>query len=179
MFRRATIVAVSALLLIAADEKLTPYENQQHGFKLSFPAQLSVMDPPDERTIVYLGTQPDGPNDVYTEDVRLILAVARLKVDSLDQLVAAFEKSMTGSGKKIVESKRSELGGQPAQRVVYTNEIELPDGKINVKAVIYITIKGQSAYGLDARATDKTFDTFIPIAQKVFDSFQWTGGDKK
>ena len=179
MFRKPIILATFALLLIAADEKLTAYSNQQHGFKLSYPAQLSVMDAPNERVILYLGTQDDGPDDIFRESVQVKIEADGLDAKSLDDIVPAFENSMKRSEINIVESKRVELGGRPAQRIMYTHALNLPGGAVQAKATTYLMLKGQTAYGLDARATDKTFDRFMPIAQKVFDSFQWTDVQKK
>ena len=170
---------VLAILLVsvahAADEKLTTYENKQHRFRLSYPAKLTPMDVPSKLSIVYLGTEPDGPDDNFRESVMFKRETpTRLPDLTFDQALNGLVGSMNKAGIKVVESTPAKLGGLRAQRILYTHQLNRPEGDLGVKAILYFVYKDNQPYSLDIRATEQTFDRFAPIAQKVVDSFQWT-----
>ena len=89
--------------------------------------------------------------------------------------------SMEKHGIEVLETTDAMLGGRKAKRLVYAHRLETAKGEADVKAVIYIVLRNDWVYALDIRATEKTYDAFLPIAQKVIDSLKWIqpeAGDK-
>jgi len=131
------------------------------------------MKNPTERTIVYLGTKSDGENDIFRESVQFKIEAKNLKNVTLAQAADGLVGSMKKAGITVTESVEDKLGGKQAYRVTYTNHLKLPNGEVQAKGRVYLQLRGSTAYGLDVRATDETFDAFLPVAQKVVDSFEW------
>ena len=101
---------------------------------------------------------------------------------SLEQAAKGLRGSMEKHGIKVLETTDAKLGGVEAKRIVYSHRLDTPQVKADVKAVIYIVMRDDWTYGVDVRATEQTYDEFLPVAQKVIDSFTWTsksGGDDK
>jgi hypothetical protein len=165
---------------LAAEEKLTAYESKDHGFRLSYPAQLQPAQTAARNSILFLGTQREGDKDPFRESVHVKLESSKPLVGlDLDRAFAAFVRSMEGAGIKITETADARLGGLPAKRVLYTHPLKVPGGGdtgVTVKGVLYFVFRNERAYGLDVRATEQSFDAFMPVAQKVVHSFQWAEG---
>jgi len=155
----------------AADRSFT---SKEHGFTLAYPPTLEPMKSPSRGSIVYLGTPGDGENDIFRESVQVKVEAENLGNISLAQAVRGFEGSMKKHGVTILESAEAKLGGRPAQRIVYAHRVKLPNGEADAKAVIYLALRGGTAYGVDVRATAETFEKFAPVGQQVVDSFEWS-----
>jgi hypothetical protein len=163
----------------------TTIENHQHGFRVDVPPELVVVEKPgSKQTIVQLASKSAskaGTN--FRESVQIRLESSRpLPGVSLEQAAKGLRGSMEKHGIKVLETKDAKLGGVDAKRIVYTHRLDTAQVKADVKAVIYIAMRNDWTYGVDVRATDKTYDEFLPVAQKVIDSFKWTpkagGGDE-
>jgi hypothetical protein len=165
---------------LGVEENLTAYENKDHGFRLSYPAQLQPAQTAARNSILYLGTRPDGEKDSFRESVHVKLESSKpLAGLDFDQAFAAFVRSMEAAGIKITETADARLGGLPAKRIAYSHPLKVPGGGetgVTVKGVLYFVFRNERAYGLDVRATEQTFEAFMQVAQKVVDSFQWAEG---
>ena len=165
------LVSTAAL---PAEAPANAVDNQEHHFRLTYPAELKPMDLATPRMFVKLGSQADGPNDIFRESLSVNIEAKGLANVSLEQAFKGMSGSMTKHGIKILESTDAKLGGLEAKRIVYTHSLKLPGGQVQVKAVMYMLLKNGVSYSVDIRATDQTFETFLPIGQKVVDSFRWT-----
>lgn len=159
---------------VAAAADSTAYENKEHHFHLTYPAQLKPTEPASKLAVLFLGTESDGPGDIFRESVTVKRETAKpLPGLTFDQAFSGFVGSMKKNGMKILKSSAAELGGVRAQRLVYTRPLTLPGGTVQVKAVMYFVYKKDQPYSLDIRATEQTFDSFEKIAQPIVDSFRW------
>ncbi|MEO6436620.1 MAG: hypothetical protein ABIP55_12790 [Tepidisphaeraceae bacterium] len=180
-----TLCAAIALLaapLRAADKtpatqktKLT-FTSQEHGFSLSYPPELTKMKAPNKGSMVYLGTKTEK-GDAFRESVHVKIEASGLGNATLAQAVKGFEASMKKAGITVLESEPSEINGKPVQRIVYTHPVKLAKGSETVKAVMYFWLRNGTAYGLDVRATETTYDKFQVVGGKVVASLKWTDDD--
>jgi hypothetical protein len=177
----AILLACTATVLVAADNPAAKpartIENREHGFRVDVPSQLDVVEKPgSKQTIVQLaGKSASKAGTNFRESIQVRLESSRpLPGVSLEQAAKGLRGSMEKHGIKVLETTDAKLGGVDAKRIVYAHRLDTPQVKADVKAVIYIVMRNDWTYGVDVRATEQTFDEFLPVAQKVIDSFKWT-----
>ena len=78
-------------------------------------------------------------------------------------------------GFKQVESTPMSLGGNPAHRIVYVYSIVKNGAEVNQgKSMEIITISNSWPIFVEYRGSLSDYQKYLPLAQKIIDSFQFT-----
>lgn len=174
------VAMISGLTLIVATKptafaqqtstNFITYSNSTYGIKLQYPSNWDKQEN---------GTKQDTQTDVVSFSPPVSNSNASLDV-STDSGVSGESIAEYSSGSlsdlhsfknfKLIESTNTILAGLPAYRLIYTSENE----NTIVKDMEIGTIKGDTAYLLTYEGGVNEYDKYLPVAQKMIDSFQLT-----
>jgi eukaryotic-like serine/threonine-protein kinase len=163
-----------------AQEEFEAYENEEFGFTLEHPSNWEVTEP-SSYEIQLVGHRPYAirmelpsslEDDVATRTNRPMVEIGTDTSDSnsLEQYVSERIDAIVSYATNI-NSNETTLAGQPAIKVDST----YPGGNLK-RTSIYTTTDGETIYNIDYSAHIDKFDTYLPIAQKIIDSFRITEG---
>jgi eukaryotic-like serine/threonine-protein kinase len=151
-----------------------PYQNSTYGIKIQYPSDWqkqengTKQDTQTDIVTFYAPASNSNANlDLSTDDIsdEKGISLAQYANNSLTDL----KQSLTNF--KLIESSNNDhISGLPAYRIVYTSN----DGNNVTKTLETGTIKGDKVYILTYEAGISEYTTFLPIVQKMIDSFQIT-----
>ena len=159
-------MASMVLSVSAGAADMLSYENKQAGAKLKYPADW-IKSETLEGTVVAFGAPKARANLKMVENVALV--VQDVTADAtLDKYTAAYEKERKKSpnAPKILESRKTTLGGQPAQRIVCLGT----QGGLEIEFLQVWTIRKQKAYLLTYGSSKETYANFSKEAEKIISS---------
>ncbi len=162
----------------AADAVPTPaaaspnvYTNAAAGIRLTYPANWRTKEQPGPGALVGFLAPKENASDTFAENV--IVSVTDLAGRSITVREVAdlwWQQSVTDLGGTATLGERTEttLSGAPAEALTYTAQ----SGKISGKGRAVVGIVNGKAYVVSYTAEVASFDTFLPDAQRIFDSFR-------
>jgi serine/threonine-protein kinase len=163
-------------------DAFSTYENTTYGIKIQYPAGFGWQPVPSNKPfeanainyIVAFRSPPDRVSDTVIETVNIALenlppeenilldAYSTLQISILTQSATDFD---------LKESTPTILAGIPAHKIVYSETLQqLPITVMQVWA-----IKDNKAYILTYTAEAAKYSTYLPVVQKMFDSFELIG----
>jgi eukaryotic-like serine/threonine-protein kinase len=181
-------ITITALLLLAIStvphsllaqvktvtSNFLPYQNSTYGIKIQYPLNWQKQEngtKQDTQTDIVTFYPPAGNSnaslDLSIDDIsdQKGISLAQYANNSLTDL----KQSLTSF--KLIESNgNNHIAGLPAYRIVYTYN----DGNNVTKTLETGTIKGDKAYIITYETGMSEYTTFLPIVQKMIDSFQIT-----
>ena len=88
---------------------------ERDGFSISYPSHLTLDESGQEGTSFVLTTKNDGQNDVFVENINLVInKVGKINLDEYSKRV----QNEIGSVANIVEAKRLKINGKDCFRMV-------------------------------------------------------------
>jgi hypothetical protein len=154
------------------------YQSHTYGFKIQYPSNWEKLEfaqgiEEEHRNIAvnFLSPTGEGASDTFRE--YLIIEVGNLTShdESSDQYAAIqinLRKALPNFN--LVESTPTSVsGGNPAHKIIYTYSNPIVG---ITKVMDILTIKSDKLYVLSYNADAVKYSRYLPIIQKVIDSFQ-------
>ncbi|WP_414577664.1 protein kinase domain-containing protein [Anabaena sp. CCY 9402-a] len=167
----AAIIPVVLLLFqgITPKENLLIYENANAGVKIKYPQAWERQDIQNILTqeLVTFLSPPENDADKFQE--KLTINVGDFP-GTLDESKDVFIKEIqnTVSEANIVNTSTATLANKRANQLVFTGK----NGKNRLKNLQVWTLKDNQAYVITYTAVIDDYDKFLPIAEKMIQSFQ-------
>lgn len=166
------LVFSMAILLtqgIVAQDNTKPIKDAKNGFSLSQPGNWNTSDHSLRGTTFYASTPFDKEDDIYSENISLIVQnlegkdldvrqFAELTTTQLEILVKNF---------KLIRSEPIEKNGWQGHELIYEGK----QGHYTLKFKQYIVINKGTAYVLTYTGEINSFDQHLKEADIAFDSF--------
>ena len=163
------VIAAMMLPISAGAGDMLSYENQQAGVKMKYPADW-IKSETLEGAVVAFGAPKAKANLKMVENVSLV--VQDVTPDAtLDKYTAAYEmeRKRNPNGPRVAESRKTTLGGQPAQRIVCF----ATQNGMEIEFLQVWTIRKQKAYLLWYGASKETYANFSKEAEKIISSLMF------
>jgi serine/threonine-protein kinase len=164
-----TLVHPNLLAQVKTTTNFLPYQNSTFGIRIQYPSDWEKQEN---------GTKQDTQTDVVTfnspSDADFNIAIDDIsdqKGTSLAQYAnnSIEDLKQSSTNFKLIESSNSNhISGLPAYRIVYTSN----DDNNVTKTLETGIIKGDKAYLLTYETGISEYARFLPIIQKMIDSFQ-------
>ena len=174
----STIISqASALFDIASPtssiniNKFLTYQDSTLGIKIDYPAGWT--HELHAGSIVTFLASLESDSNTYPAGLGIKIQHLKSKNISLNNITKIQIKNLTQNHPdfKLIESTESKIGGNSAHKVVFT----ATDYKKNERQAMQIwTLKGDKAYLITYKAEPEKYAKYLPIIQKMLDSFQFT-----
>ena len=174
----STIISqASALFDIASPtssiniNKFLTYQDSTLGIKIDYPAGWTHELHAGSIVTFLAGLESDS--NTYPAGLGIKIQHLKSKNISLNNITKIQIKNLTQNHPdfKLIESTESKIGGNSAHKIVFT----ATDYKKNERQAMQIwTLKGDKAYLITYKAEPGKYAKYLPIIQKMLDSFQFT-----
>ena len=176
------------------------HKNPTYKFKIKYPENYFIIE--EDREFGYITgfiSPYKSMEDTFPEEVNIVV-VEGIKDVSLGNLVNEIESSYPSEIKnfKMIESKSTMIVGNSAHKIVFTGKILNPyidpsgipvfgehfivrainlalSEELETKAEQTFFLNNDNLYIVTYRASPDDFDSFLPQAQKIIDSFELEG----
>jgi eukaryotic-like serine/threonine-protein kinase len=154
------------------------YQSHTYGFKIQYPSNWEKLEfaqgiEEEHRNIVvnFLSPAGEGTSNTFREYLIIEVENSTSHDESLTQYVATqINLRQALPNFNLVESTLTSVsGGNPAHKIVYTYSNPIVG---ITKAMDILTIKSDKLYFLSYNADTVKYSRYLPIIQKVIDSFQ-------
>jgi len=148
-----------------AQENFLVYENSDMGIRIDYPSDWIVDDPVFGAVDFY--SPQDSPNDDYSELMGVVIEYLNESI-TLEEYVGLTIEALEFAGLSVIDSQSTTLADNPAQTLTILMEIE--GQEIDLTQII--TIKDDTAYLLVSATSPQSKSTYMPIFEKMADSFE-------
>jgi|SRR6188472_346627 len=154
------------------------YQSHTYGFKIQYPSNWEKLEfaqgiEEEHRNIVvnFLSPAGEGTSNTFREYLIIEVGNSTSHDESLTQYVTTqIHLRQALPNFNLVESTLTSVsGGNPAHKIVYTYSNPIVG---ITKAMDILTIKSDKLYFLSYNADAVKYSRYLPIIQKVIDSFQ-------
>lgn len=138
-------------------------------FSVSYPKDWDLDQKGQMGTSFILFSKPSSPQDLFRENVNLLiqnLAGMNINLDKYVEISEEQIKTMIANS-QLIESKRMS-GTLPFHKEIYTGD----QGILKLKFEQYYWVKDEKAYVLTFTAEVNQFDTFKQTAEAILKSFK-------
>jgi hypothetical protein len=138
-------------------------------FSVSYPKDWDLDQKGQMGTSFILFSKPSSPQDLFRENVNLLiqnLAGININLDKYVEISEEQIKTMIANS-QLIESKRMS-GALPFHKEIYTGD----QGILKLKFEQYYWVKDEKAYVLTFTAEVNQFDTFKQTAEAILKSFK-------
>jgi len=161
---------------LSAFNEFVTYQDPVKGYKLEYPkgwTEIKLDMPTVDLTIV---SPLENNFDSFTEN--FVIGTLSVPFQNLnDYSRITVEKMKMRPSFSLIEDIETTLAGIPAHKIVYT-EIE-PNFNIEVQSIMLWTLKDNTGYLIGFVTEPDKYSAYLPIAQKVIDSFEFTAQSTK
>jgi hypothetical protein len=146
--------------------KFMTWESPTHGVKINYPSNWRVEKGKRPSTLVLFKSPKEGPSDMIFENV--VISLYDIAIETLEQLVPLFinQHRKNFHNLTLIESVPTTLGGRQAHRLVFDSE-----GK---RLMTVFVVEKNKVYEIGYGSIPSKFDSYLPIVQKMLDSFEIT-----
>lgn len=141
----------------------------QNAFSIQYPGNWDLDQTGYEGTTFVVRSELTSTQDLFPENVNLIIHDLRGTTIYLDKLVKQSESAFqtTLENFKLIESKRLKDTGE-YHKIVFTGD----KGKTKLKFVQYLRMKGIKAYVITFAAEQSQFENYKETGEKILGSFK-------
>jgi len=157
------------------------YVNPVFGISVKYPSTWSAFDLNarfrDNATyaVALLRSPLENASDKYAERVNFAMQKMKLNNMTLDAYTSKIlDGYRNATGIKIQDSAATTLGGQPAHRIVYTDD-SVKDNKLK-KIQVWTVVNNSKAYVITFGAEESKYNDYLSDVQNILSSFKITGG---
>lgn len=181
------------------------YEDSNHKYKIEYPSNWQKYDVSSEGNDMVAFISPfKNTEDTFPEEVNIVVtsgATGYTMEKLVDEIEQGYPRHPDLKNFKLLESKPIELKGIPAQEMVFTARIVYPyidssgmpvfgdhpilklvntafGQEVDAKIMQTFFLKDDTMYVITYRGSPNDFDSFLPEARKVMDSFYLEGMSK-
>ena len=154
-------------------------ENPAFNFTFEYPETWKIRET-EGKTDPYAMVHATGPRDNQKEfSVGFFITVKDIENQTSDRLLADHLKSVERfKNFKIVEQKKNRINGETNPFAIYQYILMLPFQKIGAQAELVKTetgfvVQGEKSYHLNFVGTEKQFEKYKPVFQKVLTTFRF------
>ena len=158
------------------------YVNPVFGISVKYPSTWSAFDLNSRfrdnvtYAVALLRSPLDNASDKFAERINFAmqnLKVNNMTLDSYTSKILDAYKNITGI--KIQESGATTLGGEPAHKIVYTDDSQ-NDTKLK-KIQVWTVVNKSKPYVITFASEASKYNEHVPDIQKILSSFEFTGGN--
>jgi eukaryotic-like serine/threonine-protein kinase len=177
-----TISQASALFDIASPtanintNNFLTYQDSTLGIKIDYPAGWT--HELHAGSIVTFLASLESHSNTYPAGLGIKVQHLKSKNISLNNITKIQIKNLTQSHSdfKLIESTESKIGGNSGHKIVFT----ATDNKKNERKAMQIwALRGDKAYLITYKAEPGEYAKYLPLIQKMVDSFQFTRYDSE
>ena len=169
----------SAVDIGAQNSASRSYSNPVFGIKSEYPITWTAFELNSKfrdnvtYAVALLRAPLDNASDRYAERANINAQVFKSKNVTLDGITSAILDSYANrSGIKVVESSATTLGGQPAHKVVLTDDRVDP---LKLKKMqVWSVINNSKAYVVTLSAEESKYQDYLALFQNILNSIQVT-----
>jgi hypothetical protein len=156
------------------------YENTTYGIKIQYPAgygwQKALSNQTSEDNVIHYIVAFRSPlervSDTVRETVDIIMEnlppEQNIALDAYSTLQIS-DLALSGTNFDLKESTPTVLAGIPAYKIVYSQTLQ----QVPLQIMQVWAIKDNKAYTLSYVAELPKYSTYLPVVQKIFDSFEF------
>jgi len=155
-----------------------PYENTTYGIKIQYPAgygwQIALSNQTSEDNVYNFIVEFRSPRDRVSDIVAEIVNIAMENLPPEENITldaySTFQISdltLSGTNFDLKESTPTVLADIPAYKIVYSQTLQ----QVPLQVMQVWTIKDNKAYTLTYIAEAPKYSTYLPVVQKMIDSF--------
>jgi len=147
------------------------YQDSTLGIKIDYPAGWT--HELHAGSIVTFLASLESHSNTYPAGLGIVQHMTSSKNISLNEITKVQIKNLTQDHPdfKLIESTDYKLGGNNAHKIVFT----ATDNKKNERKAMQIwTLRGDKAYLITYKAEPGKYTRYLPMIQKMVDSFQFT-----
>ena len=149
-------------------EEFLTYNDPRHGFNIQYSPDWKFTELKEPHVYVIFTSPSEDISEDFYENV-LVLTEKQLIPITLDDYTEISIAQIGGTNFEILESSKTTLAGLPAHKIIFTG---IDSSDTEFKQISMWTIKDDMAYIVAYTATTDTYDSFLPTAQKMTDSFE-------
>ncbi len=148
------------------EDQFVTYENSTQGIKIDYPKGWTVI----QQGLAFLSPKE---NDSDTFRAGLGVTGGSMVNETIDKLADSVLRVYNSTMKDfhLVELKGVTFHGNPAESLIYTFSIP---GNGTLKAMDFGTIEKNILHVFQYKAQENKFDSYLPIIQRMIDSFKAT-----
>jgi len=150
------------------DEEFLTYENPIKQVSIQYPSDWEPR-PAGFGTVIGFFSPLEGDSDQFSENLNIgVQPLLRpMTLDEIiDDTVSTLEKQTTDF--KLITVEQTILANQTARKMVY----QLTSEELHLMGEIFVTIKDHKQYYLTFGAESENFARYLPIVEKMVESFQ-------
>jgi eukaryotic-like serine/threonine-protein kinase len=156
---------------ITTSSPFLTYENPTYRIRIQYPSDWEKLEFSQRNIVVIFRSPRENSSDTKLEN--LLIQVGNLPSQNipLDEVVRANINKLKQSliDFELIELNATTLSGNnPAHKVVYTNR----EGEDELKTMQVVSIKEDKIYLITYTAEASRYDRYLPIIQKMIDSFR-------
>lgn len=166
------VLPLSGIEASAATNFVT-YQNPVQGVKMQYPSSWMVSQNGlrDFNDVVGFFAPFGNISDLFPG--RLILSIKHYSENiTLDEYNNLVNNSLKQPTVQIKESSPSTLAGNPAHRTVFLAAPGI--APFPIETLLVWMVKGNNVYTISFNSEPEKFPTYVPIVQKMIDSFEVT-----
>lgn len=169
----------SAVDIGAQNPSSRSYSNPVFGIKTEYPITWTAFERNSKfrdnvtYAVALLRAPLDNASDRFAERANINAQVFKSKNATLDGITSAILDSYANtSSVKVLESSATTLAGQPAHKVVISDDRVQP---LKLKKMqVWSVINNSKAYVVTLSAEESKYQSYLPILQGILDSIQFT-----
>jgi hypothetical protein len=173
-----TTTAPSQATNVTEQHPFLPYENTTYGIKIQYPAGygwqigLAIQTSEDNvyNFIVAFRSPLDRVSDTVAETVNIAMEnlppEENVTLDAYSTLQIS-DLTLSGTNFDLKESAPTILAGIPAYKIVFSETLQ----QVPIQVMQVWAIKDNKAYVLTFTAEAPKYSTYLPVVQKMIDSF--------
>ncbi|WP_430968333.1 PsbP-related protein [Spongiimicrobium sp. 2-473A-2-J] len=138
---------------------------ERNGFSISYPSHLTLDESGQEGTSFVLTTQKSGQNDVFVENINLV--IKNVGKTSLDEFSKRTENEISTVA-NIIESNRLKINGKDCFKLV----LEATQNNVDLTFVQHYYLENQKVYLLTFSSETKVYYDYYNDMNTVLTSFE-------
>ena len=173
------VIAQTATTSTTTPTTFLTYENSTYGIKFEFPSNWKKLETLFERVInVEFISPPRNASDKLPATISIVVEKNLGNVTTLDQYTKTSDgllNQMLGSFNTTIESRPSSIGsiaGLPANERIL--DIKQPAVGLDLKSTQVFTVRNNKAYIITYTVEPAEFPDYLPILQRMVNSFHIT-----
>jgi len=173
-FVTTAISSQYAAALSVTSRNFLTYDSPIYGFKIQYPSdwekiEFSGVEEGNRKIIVNFVSPLTGPSDTFREYFIIERGFVKMPTRSLDSSVNTYISSLKSLPNfKLIESNMLSLATNPAEKLVYIYN----NPQVGVtKTMDTLIIKDDKLFLLSFNSDAATYNSYLPIIQKMLDSF--------
>jgi len=139
-------------------------------YSIQYPDSFELDKSGQFRTNLLLFSRCTSQNDLFRENINLVIQDLPGKHINLDKLVETSEDQLNKAvpDGALIESSRQETDGLEYQKIIYKGK----QGQFNLKWQQFGFVKNEKAYILTLTCEENQYDKYVKVGNKIMHTFK-------